>query len=116
MPDIVPNLLHLSSEVEDVRELLDPSLELILSATGCDAVAIARATLPNWLVEAVRGVARAAVPLELAAEALERADVAASSGWLASPLVGAPREPGINAEPEYVLLIRGNCPESRLTA
>ena len=25
MPDIVPNLLHLSSEVKDVSELLEPS-------------------------------------------------------------------------------------------
>ena len=67
MPDIVPNLLRLSSEVRDVAELLEPSLELVLSATGSDASAIARATLPQWRVEAVRGVTRSAVPLELAA-------------------------------------------------
>ena len=34
MPDIVPNLLHLSSEVRDVAELLEPALDLVLSATG----------------------------------------------------------------------------------
>ena len=116
MPDIVPNLLRLSSEVRDVAELLEPSLELVLSATGSDAAAIARATLPKWSVEAVRGVTRSAVPLELAAESLEQGGVVASGGWLASPLAGAPREPGITAEPEYVLMVRGNCPESRLAA
>src|SRR5438552_2151366 len=98
MPDIVPNLLHLSSEVRDVAELLEPALDLVLSATGSDAVAIARATLPQWSVEAVRGVTRSAVPLELAAESLERGDVTAIGGWLSVPLVGAPREPGITAD------------------
>ena len=41
MPDIVPNLLRLSSEVKDVAELLESSLELILAATGTEAVAVA---------------------------------------------------------------------------
>ena len=52
MPDIVPNLLRLSSEVKDVAEFLDEALELVLTATGADAVAIARAALPQWSVEA----------------------------------------------------------------
>ena len=33
MPDIVPNLLHLSSEVADVADLLEPALDLVLTAT-----------------------------------------------------------------------------------
>ncbi len=116
MPDIVPNLLHLSSEVAEAADLLEPALELVLSATGSDAAAIARAALPQWSIESVRGVARSAVPLDLAAESLERGDVVESGGWLASPLAGAPREPGTMAEPEYVLMVRGNCPESRFAA
>ena len=40
MPDIVPNLLHLSSEVADVADLLEPALDLVLSATGAEAAAI----------------------------------------------------------------------------
>jgi Nif-specific regulatory protein len=116
MPDIVPNLLRLSSEVRSVAELLESSLELVLSATGSDAAAIARATMPQWSVEAARGVARSAVPLELAAESLEQGIVVASGGWLAAPLAGAPREPGgIAAESERTLLVRGDCPESRLS-
>jgi transcriptional regulator with GAF, ATPase, and Fis domain len=116
MPDIVPNLLRVSSEVKGLAELLEPSLDLVLSATGSDAAAIARAALPKWSVEAVRGVARSAVPIELAAESLERGGTVVSGDWLASPLAGVLREPGIFAEPEYVLMVRGNCPESRLTA
>jgi len=115
MPDIVANLLRLSSEVEDVAELMEPALELVLSATETEAGAIARATAPHWSIEALRGVSRSAVPLELAAEASERGDVVAGEGWLAAPLTGAPRERGTVAEPEYVVMIRGNCPESRLT-
>jgi transcriptional regulator with GAF, ATPase, and Fis domain len=116
MPDIVPNLLRLSSEVADVADLLEPALELVLSATGSDTAAIVRAALPRWSIEAVRGVAQSAVPLDLAAESLERANIVASGGWLASPLAGALREPGMIVEPEYVLMVRGNCPESRLAA
>src|SRR4029079_12344629 len=116
MPDIVPNLLHLSSTVPDVAELLESSLELIISATDSDAVAIARAALPDWSVDAVRGAGRAAVPLDLAADSLEQGGTVSSTGWLASPLIGAPREQGKPAEPEYVLMIRGSCPESRLMA
>jgi transcriptional regulator with GAF, ATPase, and Fis domain len=116
MPDIVPNLLRLSSEVKDVAELLEPSLDLVLSAIGCDAAAIARAALPQWSVAAIRGLARSAVPLELAAESLEQGGIVTSGGWLASPLAGVPRESGIASEPEFVLLVRGNCPESRLAA
>ena len=41
-----------------------------------------------------------------------RSEVIAEQGWLAAPLVGAPREPGQAAESEFVLLVRGTCPES----
>src|SRR5262245_60595880 len=116
MPDIVPNLLHLSSEVGEVAELVEPALDLVVSATNADAAAIARAALPAWSIEAVRGVARSGVPLELAAECLSRGEVVASDHWLAAPLAGAPREKGISAELEHVLMVRGNCPEARLAA
>ena len=86
MPDIVPNLLRLSSEVNDLDDLLEPALDLVLAATGADAAAIVRATLPNWSVEAVRNIARSAVPLELAAEAVERGTVATEGEWHAAPL------------------------------
>src|SRR3954466_6227216 len=115
MPDILPNLLHLSSEVRDVAELLEAALDLVLSATGSDAAASARATLPQWSVEAIRGVTRSAVPLELAAESVDRGDVTGVGGWLSVPLVGAPREFG-TADPEYVLMVRSNCAELQLAA
>jgi Nif-specific regulatory protein len=116
MPDIVPNLLRLSSEVKDVAELFEQALELMLTATGTDAVAIARAALPQWSVEAVCGVTRSSVPIDLASECLEKGDAVSAAGWLAVPLTGPPRETGGTAEPEYVLLAHDNCPESRLTA
>jgi hypothetical protein len=116
MPDIVPNLLRLSSEVTEVTELLEPALELVLTATEANAAAIARATLPDWTIEAARGVARSAVPLELAADALERSDIEARDGWLASPLAGAGRAQGTVAEPELVLMVRGDCPTPRFAA
>jgi transcriptional regulator with GAF, ATPase, and Fis domain len=88
---------------------------LAMSATNSEAAAIARATLPEWSVETARGVARSAVPLELAADALERGSVIARDGWLASPVAGASGG-GVAAEPVYVLLVRGKCSESQLAA
>ena len=112
MPDIVPNLLHLSSEVGDVADLWEPTLDLVLLAVSADVGAIVHATPPNWSVEAARGVARSGVPLELAAEAVERGEVVADAGWLAASLFGGSRA-RIAAEPEYVLLVRGKCSESQ---
>ena len=57
MPDIVANLLHLSSDAADVDELLEPALDLVVTATGADAAAIVCATAPDWTIQAARGVA-----------------------------------------------------------
>jgi len=112
MPDIVPNMLHLSSEICGVADLWEPAIDLVLLAASADVGAIVHATPPNWSVEAVRGVARSGVPLELAAEAVERGEVVADAGWFAGPLVGASRA-GSAAESEYVVLVRGKCSESQ---
>jgi Nif-specific regulatory protein len=108
MPDIVPNLLHLSSEVSDVADLWEPTLDLLCSALSCEAAAVVRANPPNWSVAAARGVARSDVPFELAAEAIERDGVVSNQGWIAGPISGASRATAI-AEPGYVLLGRGKC-------
>jgi Nif-specific regulatory protein len=113
MSDIVANLLRLSSEAADIDELLEPALDAVLAATAAEVAAIARATVPNWTIHAARNVPAAAVPLELAAEALERDSVVGSERWLAAPLPIARRASGEPAEPEFVLLIRGNCTEPR---
>ena len=63
MPDIVPNLLRLSSELEDVAKLFESALDLVLQATDTEVAAITRSTLPDWSVEAIRGAAKSAVPL-----------------------------------------------------
>jgi Nif-specific regulatory protein len=49
------------------------------------------------------------VPVELAAEAIERDETVSRASWLAAPLVTARRVRGAGAEPESVLLVRGNC-------
>src|SRR5438105_357999 len=116
MPDIVPNLLHLSSEVVDVAELLEPAIDLVMLAAEVDAAAIGRAALPDWSVQAVRGVNRSAVPWELASEALEQDNVVEKDRWSAAPLKGAPPESGTAAEAEFVLMVRGNCPAARLAS
>src|SRR4051794_22989196 len=102
MTDIVPNLLRLSSEATDVSQLLESSLDFILPATNSDSAAVARATVPEWSVEAVRGVAKSAIPFDLAAEALERGEAVAKDRWVAAPLkVTSSRRSGA-AEAEYV--------------
>jgi len=115
MPDIVPNLLHLSSEVADVAEFLEHALDVVVTATNAEAAALVRAAAPLWTVEAVRGVGRSGVPLELAADAMGRDEIAAADRWLATPLAAAARRSGPAAtERQYVLLVRGNCPAFRL--
>ena len=113
MPDIVPNLLRLSSEVNDLDDLLEPTLDLISAATGANAAAIVRATPPNWTVEAVRNIARSALPFELAAEAVERGTVATEGEWHAAPAMGSAKSNTGN-EAEFVVLVRGKCSPSQL--
>jgi Nif-specific regulatory protein len=108
MSDIVANLLHLSSEAGEVEAFLEPALDLAMTATHAEAAAIAVAALPEWTVLAVRAVVKTAVPLELAAEALERDDMVASDRWVAAPLVLPAGDRGHAAEPGYVLLLRGS--------
>ena len=36
MPDIVPNLLTLSSEVGEVADFLEPAIDLVMVALGAD--------------------------------------------------------------------------------
>jgi Nif-specific regulatory protein len=115
MPDIVANLLHLSSAAEAVEDLLDPALEVMMSVTNAESAALLRAAAPEWSVIAARGVPGSAVPLELAAEALERGEIVSADRWLAAPLEQAKGRPLVDTrEGEYVLMVRGNCQESRL--
>ena len=113
MPDIVPNLLHLSSEVADVDDLLEPALDLVLTATGAEAAAIARGH-----AAALDGRSRSrhrppAVPLDLAADALERD---ASS----PPSAGSPRRSSrrvaivtCRPKPSSYCSSAATCPEPR---
>jgi transcriptional regulator with GAF, ATPase, and Fis domain len=115
MPDIVANLLHLSSAADAVDELLEPALDSVMAVTNAESAALLRAAAPEWSVIAARGIARSAVPLELAAEALERGEIVAADRWLAAPLGQSKgRQLADAGEGQFVLAVRGNCPESRL--
>src|SRR5688572_18258328 len=116
MPDIVANLLRLSSEATDVEDLLEPALDLALTATKAEAVAVVSPTMPDWSVLAVRGVAKSAIPIDLAAEALEHDDVAAADRWLAVPLVSRRGARTDSTEPQFVLLARGNLQQTQVSA
>jgi transcriptional regulator with GAF, ATPase, and Fis domain len=116
MPDILANLLHLSSEADDVEELVEPALDLVLTGVNAESAALLKAAAPEWTVVAARGVSRAAVPLELAAEALERGEVMSADRWIAAPLELTRRDHAGAVDGEYVLVVRGNCQESRVSA
>lgn len=109
MPDIVTNLLHLSSEATEAGALIEPALDLVMTATGAEAAAITRAEVPDWSIVAARGIAASAVPLELAADALERDEPIARERWHAAPLPTGRHDSDESAEPPLVLLVRGNC-------
>jgi Nif-specific regulatory protein len=110
MPDIVTNLLHLSSEATEAGDLIEPALDLVMTATGAEAAAIARAAAPDWSIVAARGIAASAVPLELAADALEHDEQISRERWHAAPLATARHDSEEAAEPAHVFLVRGSCP------
>jgi Nif-specific regulatory protein len=116
MTNIVPNLLHLSSEFDEVSDLLDPALELVAATTNADAVAVVEATTPDWTVNAVRGIARAQVPFDIAAEALERGGVVTAERWLAIPLPASGSTSFPSMTPHRVLIARGNITKDRMIA
>jgi transcriptional regulator with GAF, ATPase, and Fis domain len=116
MPDIVANLLHLSSEADEVDDVLEPALDLVVTATSAEAAAVAQATAPEWTIFAARNISKSAVPIELAAEALERDEVVSSDRWLAAPLFSTRRARTEAAAPAFVLLLRGNVQETRAAA
>jgi Nif-specific regulatory protein len=113
MSDIVPNLLLVSSEVAEVAELFESALDAIMSATNAEGAAIVYAVPPDWSIKSVRGVSKSAVPLDLAAEALERGASVTANLWQAAPLSVAGSR-GQAAQAEYVLLLRGKTSESQI--
>ena len=99
---IVTNLLHLSSEAGGPEQLLGAALDAIVDATRAEAIAVAMATPPTWSIAATRGIAAGGVPLDLAADALERDAVVRRDRWQAAPLASS-----------RALLVRGQLPESQ---
>ena len=73
MPDIVPNLLHLSSEVADLADLFEPALDIVTD--GRPTPMPPRSSRPRRPIGPSKPSAASAdrqVPLDLAADALER--------------------------------------------
>jgi transcriptional regulator with GAF, ATPase, and Fis domain len=110
MPDVIRDLLGLTSDAASPSELLKLALEVVVDTTKAEAAAVARATPPTWAIVATRNVAAAAVPTDLAAESLEREGIVRAERWLAAPLSSTLR-PDARSEPVHVLLLRGNCAE-----
>lgn len=108
MTDIVPNLLHLSSEVNEVARLLEPALDMVVAGLNADSAAIVEAVPPDWKVLSSRPGGRDQIPMDLAAEAQEKGGVVAADRWLAAPL----RAFGVLSEDstshQRVLLVRTN--------
>jgi Nif-specific regulatory protein len=113
MPDIVTNLLHLSSEASELGELIEPAMDLVMTATTAEAAAIAVAAAPDWSIIAARGIAARNVPLDLASETLEQDEVVSDQGWHAAPLDAKGRRQRQADEPPMVLLARSRCPPAQ---
>jgi Nif-specific regulatory protein len=112
MPDIVANMLHLSSEVRELAKLFEPALAVVVSATNVDAAAIVEAVTPVWSVKAVRGIGHGQLPIELAADALEKNAIVTAERWLAAPLVAATQSDA--SSPQRALVVRGGVSRDRL--
>lgn len=112
---IVPNLLRLSSEIVRLSQFYPQALEQLNAALAADASAIVLATAPEWTVVAARGIANHEVPLTLAAEAVERGELVATSQWTAIPLRNHSRKTHGSSTPEQVLLARGKFEHSSFT-
>lgn len=96
-------LLSAAKQSDNLATFLDQVLEESKSALGVEALAVVRATPPDWSVLACDGSSPNALPLELAAEALDRNSVSSDGGWLASPLVE-----------KHALLARGDLAQADL--
>jgi transcriptional regulator with GAF, ATPase, and Fis domain len=103
--DIVAILLHLSSEARGLDELPGTALDAIIDTTGAEAAAIVAATPPTWSISATRGTAASAVPLDLAADVLERDGVVRRDRWQGAPLTGS-----------RALVLRGQVSDTVFTA
>jgi Nif-specific regulatory protein len=114
MSNIVANLLRLSSEAAEPDDLVESAAGLIADALDADAIAIVRATPPNWTVVAARGVSGSAVPTELAADALEHDTVVRRDPWLAAPIASGDRHAAENRDAASVLFARGKVGDDAL--
>jgi transcriptional regulator with GAF, ATPase, and Fis domain len=110
--DISTKLLRLAREAAGLPDLLKAAIDLIADATKADAVAIVRATAPTWTADAARGATVSTMPMELAAEALEREAVVRSDRWFAAPLTTSGRADDSEREPSRALLLRGSCADT----
>ena len=118
MPDIVPNLLHLSSEVRDVcRAVGSPSSTWLCSATELPTPRQLPGPQSAKLVGRRRprcGPVRRALGSRSRGHGTRRQSSRPRVGWLVAIAAMRHGTPDSIAEPGFVLLIRGNCPSSQL--
>jgi Nif-specific regulatory protein len=87
--DILSELLRLSREAASRENFAGPALDAIMEALGAEAAALVAATPSTWSTLVARGVSSTLVPVDLAADALERETVVRRERWHAAPLEGS---------------------------
>ena len=85
-PDYIPLLLHSARESQNVSQFLEEVLPAAASSLDVEAVAVVRATPPDWSVLGCVGCSPNHVPTDLAADALDQSKLVSNSDWSAAVL------------------------------
>lgn len=99
----LPQLLAATRTSSNLDELLSQTLPSSLEALGVDALAVLRATPPDWVVLGCAGCSPNHVPRELAGEALDASQPARHGDWMATSLAT-----------NHALLAKGDVSEGEL--
>ncbi len=83
---LVHRLLEQIGESEDQESFLAKSLADAVKLLPAEAVAVVRSTPPDWAIVACSGISANHVPTDLAAEAMDREQLAEQGDWKAFPL------------------------------
>ena len=79
-------ILEQSGRCDGVQAFAERALAFAQESLGCEAIALAQATPPDWQILACAGVSPQQVPVNLAAEALDIESVVNDGAWHAAAL------------------------------
>jgi len=97
------SLIALASKSERIEPFLESVLPEGREVLAASAVAVVRASAPDWQIVASEGVSAAQVPTDLAAESLDQEQLVHEADWSAMPLGH-----------RYALLVAGDIPAETL--